>query len=160
MEKLLNKLASDFPGIQFAEGQHCRWSPAENTVVYQNDLTAGNQVKVWALYHELAHAVLGHKDYAIDFELLLMEVDAWDKAKQLSQNYGHAIDDDHVQDCLDTYRDWLDLRSTCPDCANNCLQQSSGLYRCFNCQAVWQVSTSRFCRPYRQMDRLKVKTNK
>jgi hypothetical protein len=93
--------------------------------------------------------MLGHQTYRSDFELLLLEVAAWDKAKQLAASQGITMDEEHIQDCLDTYRDWLHERSTCPRCGTVSLQASPSEYNCHNCSASWQVSKSRFCRPYR-----------
>jgi len=157
MQKLLDKLGADFPAVGFMEGKHFRWSPRNQIITYVSDISSPHTA--WALFHELAHAVLQHKSYAMDIELLLMEVAAWDKAKALAGSYDVLIDEEHIQDCLDTYRDWLDRRSTCPACANNSLQQNPKFYRCFNCLAVWEVSSSRFCRPYRQMNRGKKQTS-
>ncbi len=157
MEKLLKKLSVGFPDLKFIRGNQCRWSPGDRTITYTTDTS--EDCASWALLHELAHATLNHTTYRMDIDLLLMEVAAWEKAKQLAKNYGFAIDDGHIQDCLDTYRDWLDQRSTCPTCGNNSLQQGSEEYQCFNCQTLWRVSSSRFCRPYRQKNRSKNKTS-
>lgn len=157
MQALLNKLKSDFPEVKFKKGHQFRWAPAEQTITYNTDHPKENAI--WAMFHELAHAQLRHDSYSLDIELLLMEVAAWDQAKKLATSYGVIIDDDHIQDCLDTYRDWLDQRSTCPACANNSLQRSPDEYKCYNCLASWHVSTSRFCRPYRQKARGKKKAS-
>jgi hypothetical protein len=103
----------------------------------------------WALLHEAAHVLLGHTNYRLDVDLLLLEVAAWGKAKELAGELGVSIDENHIQDSLDTYRDWLHQRSACPRCSTVSLQVSSREYRCHNCLASWHVSTSRFCRPYR-----------
>jgi hypothetical protein len=80
-----------------------------------------------------------------------MEVAAWEYAKELAKRYGVSIDEDHVQDCLDSYRDWLYKRSICPACGTKSIQQDQELqYQCFNCRSMWGVAASRFCRPYRQ----------
>lgn len=157
MEKLLKDLSVDFPALKFIRGNLCRWSPSDQTITYTQD--DSEEFAKWALLHELAHATLSHTTYSVDIELLLMEVAAWEKAKQLAENYGLSIDEGHIQDCLDTYRDWLDRRSTCPTCGNNSLQQGAEEYKCFNCQTLWRVSSSRFCRPYRQKNRSKKKTS-
>lgn len=149
MEKLLEKLILDFPDFGFISSNHFKWSPMNRTIDYDSRTT--DKDSVWALFHELAHGVLDHQAYSLDVELLLMEAEAWHTAQELARRYDLKIDDNHIQDCLDTYRDWLDQRSTCPLCGNTSLQQSVRDYRCFNCQSVWQVSTSRFCRSYRQL---------
>lgn len=150
MEKLLAKLRSDYPRLTFTKGESFSWSPKTRTVTYS--LNAEQRPDIppeWSLLHELAHALLGHRNYQTDFELVLLEVAAWCKAEKLAQDYDVQIDDDHVQDCIDTYRDWLYQRSACPTCGNTSLQENSVTYRCFNCSTAWTVTASRFCRPYR-----------
>jgi hypothetical protein len=148
-QKLFANLKSQLPGIKFVPGQTFYWSPKDQTVFY-NDNRLGSVNGQLALLHESAHALLKHTEYTSDFELVMMEVAAWEEAKQLAVKYKIEIDDEHIQDCLDTYRDWLHQRSTCPRCGVNCLQETTKLYRCHNCNNVWEVSTSRFCRPYRR----------
>jgi len=148
VKDLLKKLQKDFPDITFVSGEKFYWSPKDQTVYY--DQSKKDDAAVWALIHELCHGVLGHKTYKTDFELLKLEVSAWDKAKEVATNYKIAIDEDHVQDCLDTYRDWLHARSKCPACGEHGLQDNKGKYECINCHATWNVSSERFCRPYRR----------
>ena len=150
LEKLLPKLQRDFPGLAFAKGETFSWSPKTYTVTYGTQASRRQGIPAeWSLLHELAHALLGHQNYHTDFELLLLEVAAWHKAEALAADYGIQINDDHVQDCIDTYRDWLYQRSACPTCSNTSLQLNSVTYQCFNCSTKWTVTASRFCRPYR-----------
>jgi hypothetical protein len=100
--------------------------------------------------HELAHAILDHSDYHGDFELLKLESDAWELAAKIGQSYNILIDDEHIQNCLDTYRDWLHRRSACPSCGTHVLQQDSAQYHCFNCNTSWHVSSGKFVRAYRK----------
>lgn len=148
MANILKRLATLAPQVHFKAGDVFFWSPAKQLITYRPEALA-EPVGHWALLHELAHALLGHTHYRSDLELLLLEVAAWDKARALGRQLDLEIDDEHIQDCLDTYRDWLHQRSTCPTCGAVSLQQSSRQYRCFNCSTTWQVSASRFCRPYR-----------
>lgn len=148
MEKLLSKLRVDYPSISFVEGDRFTWSPKNKEVIYR---TGSHQsLPEVGVLHELAHAVLGHHTFFTDYELLQMEVEAWDEAKQLGKKYKVIISEDHIQDCLDTYRDWLYMRSTCPSCTASSLQNSRRQYTCSNCKESWSVSNSRFCRPYRK----------
>lgn len=147
MQTLLNKLQAILPDISFEAGEAFFWSPKTKTITYSD--TSGGEPATHALLHECAHALLGHKVYSQDMELLLLEVAAWEKAKSLGASLGITINEDHIQDCLDTYRDWLHQRSTCPRCSTVSLQTSPQRYQCHNCSASWQVSISRFCRPYR-----------
>lgn len=145
MEELLTKVSSDYPNLSFVEGTRFSWHAQKKHVSYKRNAQKG----AWTLLHELGHALLDHADYANDVELLQLEVAAWHKAEELAGNYGVKIDQDYIQDCLDTYRDWLHLRATCPGCFARSLQTSERLYHCFNCQTEWTVSRSRLCRPYR-----------
>lgn len=139
--------------VAFTTSSTFRWSPANKTVYYVEASLSDNS-GIWALIHETAHAVLDHASYQTDFGLLKMEVAAWEKAKDIASDVGITIDNEHIEDCLDTYRDWLHRRSTCPTCGTVSLQQSTHEYRCHNCQATWAVSAERFCRPYRQTKKL------
>lgn len=147
-KKLLKKLEKALPHVNFEPGEAFFWSPEHSKVTYR--LGAVEQPEgIWALLHEASHAALGHKNYQKDVDLLLLEVEAWQKAKEFALEHGFNINEDHIQDCLDTYRDWLHQRATCPRCSTVSLQVSAREYRCHNCLETWGVSASRFCRPYR-----------
>lgn len=148
MKQLLKQLQADFPDLTFQENEVFSWSPSQRIVYYNPD--ASEVTGMWSLLHEVGHALLHHTDFANDFDLLQMEVAAWTKAVELGKQYGHTIDDDHVQDCLDTYRDWLHQRSTCPTCGVVSLQKDSRTYQCYNCNETWHVAQNRHCRPYRR----------
>jgi hypothetical protein len=143
--KDLNKL---LPDIKFRADESFYWSPEKKLISY-NEETITKETGVWALLHEAAHAKLKHNNYSSDLALLKLEVEAWDEAKLLASLFHIKINEDHVQDCLDTYRDWLYRRSTCPACEVVCLQVLPTSYKCHNCHTTWSVSASRFCRPYR-----------
>lgn len=148
MRTLINKLSERYPDLRFSAGSQFCWSPETGEIFYNQ--TSDDQRSVWSLLHETGHALLEHAGYQADVELLRLEVAAWEKAHELAAWLGVKLDENHVQDCLDTYRDWLYKRSICPSCHTKCLQQDDHAhYRCFNCHTVWRVSTSRFCRSYR-----------
>ena len=151
MDTLVNKLRYTFPDIIFSIGNTFSWSPATKTISYPNNVSE-KTVGAWSLLHETGHAQLKHTNYSLDLDLLLMEVQAWEKAKEIGLLTGYNIDENHIQDCLDTYRDWLHKRSTCPRCGLVCLQTTPQKYNCHNCQNIWDVTASRFCRPYRRMN--------
>lgn len=150
MGSLLASLKRDFPGLTFKPGKEFCWSPKYNTVIYP--VGAVSEAADWAFLHEVGHALLEHHNYRSDLELISLESQAWDKAKELGKKYGQRIDPDHIEDCMDTYRDWLHQRSACPVCDTRSLQQDAEHYRCFNCGQVWTVTSSRFCRPYRRKE--------
>jgi hypothetical protein len=141
IDNILPALKRDFPHIDFQPGESFSWSPTENKIFYTTHQTIAEH-GVWALLHELAHATLKHQNYGNDFELLKLESKTWQRAKTLGKKYGINIDGEHIQDCLDTYRDWLHNRSKCPRCKVVSLQLSDGTYQCFNCKTTWRVPKS------------------
>jgi NADH pyrophosphatase NudC (nudix superfamily) len=148
MLTLLKSLQTTYPAVTFTSGDKFLWSPETDEVFYKHE--GGRARDKWALLHETGHALLKHKSYHSDIELLKMEMEAWGKARELAQTFDIVIDEEHVQDCLDTYRDWLHARAICPTCTTRCLQQDNGYaFRCHNCHTSWNVTPSRFCRPYR-----------
>lgn len=150
MQKLLESLQQALPDQRFTPGKDFYWSPETREVFYKAEGKGSRDA--WALLHETGHALLAHSSYNTDIELLKMEIAAWDKAHKLASQFGIIIDENHVQDCLDTYRDWLHARALCPTCSTRCLQSTSGSeYRCHNCHTSWKVTPSRFCRPYRSV---------
>lgn len=146
--KLLEKCKKSFPGLSFKTSESFYWSPKTRTVFYNQQQLASESGK-WALLHEVAHGQLDHQQYKSDLELLKFELAAWESAKNIAKRFELEIDQEHIEDCLDSYRDWLYARSTCPVCRLNSLQVSQKQYSCLNCRSTWKVSGSRFCRPYR-----------
>jgi hypothetical protein len=144
---LLEQIRIDYPELSFEESTHFSWHSNRKRVSFKK--TGEADFGVWALLHELGHALLNHTDYNYDIELLQLEASAWEKAHHLAHKYSLEIDKNYAQDCLDTYRDWLHTRATCPTCLTRSLQTTPRQYRCFNCGAEWVVSRSRLCRPYR-----------
>lgn len=148
MRTLLEQLKQKYPHLTYKSGQKFYWSPETSEIFYNRAAKGKNAA--WSLLHETGHALLGHQNYQADYELLRLEVAAWQRAKQVAAELNIEIDEDHIQDCLDTYRDWLYKRSICPNCNTKCLQQGDFVhYRCFNCHTTWSVSANRFNRSYR-----------
>ncbi len=147
-KKFIRDIAKDYPAFSIERGQEEHWSPKSNTITF-NPAQTPERIR-FGILHELAHGLLGHTNYQSDFELLKMESEAWQLASEIGLKYGVSISDDHIQNCLDTYRDWLHRRSTSPKCGMHVLQEDSANYHCFNCQTSWKVSSGRFVRPYRR----------
>lgn len=136
---LIHKLITNFPQFTFTPGGDFRWDPQEKAIFYRDDNPA-------ALLHEVAHALLNHAAYVRDLELLAMERDAWEYAKStLSPAYGITIVDDEIDRSLDTYRDWLHARSTCPTCQATGIQTKENAYTCLACHTHWRVNEARLC---------------
>lgn len=134
--------------LTFRPGKSYYWSPKDRVVFYQQK--DPSVIGLWTLLHEACHGLLGHKSYQSDFELVLLEVEAWERAERLATDFGLKIDQEHVQDCLDSYRDWQYKRSLCPRCDLGGIQINPSSYNCMFCGDTWHVSAARFCRPYRR----------
>ena len=144
----INSLAKDYPKYTFRQGNQDHWSPARQTIIY-NPSKPLVELQ-YSVLHELAHAELGHKSYSSDIELVKLEAEAWQLAAALGKKYKIDISNDHIQNCLDTYRDWLHRRSACPTCGLRTVQTDHQHYECFNCRTKWAVSGDRFSRAYRK----------
>lgn len=138
----INKLVKDYPQFTFVSAEEFWWSADRQTIYYNPQ---SEHAKEFTL-HELSHALLGHKGYRVDIDLIKLERDAWDYAKNtLAPQQDYVIDEDIIQDNLDTYREWLHSRSKCPDCSSTGLQYTSNSYRCLACRHTWRVNEARLC---------------
>jgi hypothetical protein len=142
---LVSRIRQDFEhAYRFKRSRVFTWAASENTIYYSTAKSASEN-PVWSLLHELGHAELGHRTYHDDLELLIMEVAAWQKAKHLAEEYHLVIEDEHIDECLSSYRNWLHQRSRCVECKMHALQIDRTTYECYNCLTKWQVPTSRMC---------------
>ena len=149
LEGFIDTIRADYPELSFVEASQFSWHAGKRHVSYRKG-TLQDIHGAWAILHELGHALLDHTDYTSDIELLQIEIAAWEKAHELAAQYDIVIHDDYVQNCLDSYRDWLHVRATCPTCFQRCLQTNPQTYACHNCGTTWHVTRSRLCRPYRR----------
>lgn len=127
--ELLEKLKVDYPDLRFVDGKKFAFRPPRTIVLGPPEPSSG-----LLLLHEVSHAICGHKDFKMDIERLKMEVEAWEKAKELASSYGVDVDEDLIQEELDTYRDWLHQKSRCPDCGLTRFETSDGVYHCPRCE--------------------------
>ena len=144
---LVKTLSADYPQIHFRASDDFLWLPQTSTVEYNPKGDAAY------LLHELGHAVLGHDTYRHDIELLSIERSAWTYATDhLAAPYTVTIDPNLIEASLDTYREWMHQRSTCPACNLNGIQTGPRLYRCVSCTTAWSVNEARGCslRRYQQ----------
>ncbi len=139
--KLAHSIISAF-NYTFVPGEDFMWSPDMKTVFYR----PSEQIEdIWSLLHEIAHAELGHTTFGLDIELISHEAQAWKHASaMLAPQFDLAIDDEYVQDHLDTYRAWMFKRSTCPACGQTGLQ-TQNTYSCINCRCLWRANEARLC---------------
>jgi hypothetical protein len=145
---LLHKLKTDYPEIHFSASDSFMWSPDAQTVFYN----AAQPDSKALLLHEVSHGLLGHQAYTRDIELIAMEAAAWEKAKQLAEQYHFPMSEAVLENHLDTYRDWLHARSTCINCSATGYQSGKDVYTCPACTTQWRVNEARICelRRYKQ----------
>ena len=141
MSSLIHKLKTDYPDIIFFETDSFAWSPATHTVHYAPKIKNAPEL----LLHELSHAILDHHEYQRDIQLLAMETAAWEQAKKLAEQYRSPLSEDVIQDHLDTYREWMHARSTCPECTATGYQTAQSEYSCPACAHQWRVNEARLC---------------
>ena len=141
-DSLLKRVAGDYPALTFELGEHFEWRPTESVIVYEpSDLFFDAH-----LLHETAHAVLKHARYERDIDLIKMERDAWELVRtDLGAKYGVDVPAHIIHHDMDTYRDWLHSRSTCPKCQSTGLQVKNQEYRCVSCSHTWRVNEARTC---------------
>ena len=128
-QNLLIRLSSDFVDISFKESDIFKWSYKEKTI-YFNPLEKYTVFSI-SLLHELAHATL--------------------KTKEPCEKYNITFNENFAENNLDTYRNWLHLRSLCPDCKVNGMQLSNLNYRCLACFREWTNNDSRFKRLHKRI---------
>lgn len=145
----LKAIVSMFPAITFTKGEIFSWSHGNNTIYYPADAKFDSSF-ICSFLHEIGHAELMHNNFTSDLSLVSMERDAWEKADEIAQKVGTTIDAEHIEKCMDTYRDWLYARSLCPYCHQCGLQTSKTAYKCVFCDNEWKVSESRLCKVTRR----------
>lgn len=143
------RLMADFRGTNFVEADEFYWSAKNNTVYYNSDRLQKIE-GIYRLIHEIGHATSDHKNFQSGVQLLSLETEAWESAKKIAGRYGITIDSEYIENCLDSYRDWLHTRSTCPNCKTVSVEADENVYKCFNCLQKWQVSSNQRSRCYRQ----------
>lgn len=142
MKSLIFQLSADYPAFRFESAEEFRWSADTQTIFIDSSGRHGEEFTL----HELSHAILGHEGYDKDIELIKYERDAWEYARTiLSKKYSIAVSEETAEDNLDTYRDWLHARSTCPACHATGLQVQKRIYACVACGATWSVNEARLC---------------
>ena len=139
---LIKQLKTDYPDLSFVISDSFMWSADKKTVFIDHSQPNATSYCL----HELSHAILNHNNYRRDMDLMKLERDAWEYAyTTLAPHYTIKIPSDVVQDNLDTYRDWLHARSTCPSCQATGLQTSEKAYKCLACGQMWHVNEARIC---------------
>lgn len=154
----LDALRQRFPQFTFTKHEVFHWSP-EKKVIYFNPADLKKEAGLSQLLHELGHALCNHTTYSSGVQLIKIEVEAWRKAQEIAAEYDMTIEQSRIDHCLDSYRDWLHLRSTCPECSSVAVETDANFFHCFNCQQQWKVPSRQQTRNYRLKQLRKIKEN-
>lgn len=127
-EKILQRLEKDYPDLKFVSGNNFAFRPPR-TIVFEQGASNFDLL----ILHEMGHALCGHKTFKMNIRRLKMEVEAWEKARELAETYGVSFDEDVAQGELDTYRNWLHQKSRCPNCGLTRFETPEGEYHCPQC---------------------------
>lgn len=133
------EIIAHFPQLSFVDSSYFAYDASEDQIYYDGKRLPTSIGKL-SLLHEISHCLLGHFHYNSDIELLMMELAAWDKTRQLAAKHGVDASESYIRSCVTTYDNWLTKRATCPVCQNFCLQHDEAEFRCFVCSAKWRVS--------------------
>lgn len=150
MSNIVDKVTLKFPGFNFIKGTSFTWDP-NHLAVYYPDGTHTDTTFLHGLMHEISHGILGHFNFKNDIELIKMERDAWRTAIDLLIKEEIEADIDHIENCLNSYRDWLYARSRCPQCGLVSIQTEAHTYSCIHCRLDWRVPSSRLCNVKRKI---------
>lgn len=138
---LQKKLEHRLPDVTFRRGDTFTWDHTSSCILYSPTHPSAAAF----LLHEAGHASLGHSSYDSSVHLLTMERDAWQKAKEIGEELGITIDDSAIEDALDSYRDWLHARTTCPTCNATGIEKGKNRYLCLACSSTWTCNEARTC---------------
>lgn len=148
---LLAKLTQDFPELRFVLGRKFMFRPTRTIVIEKtifeqknesgragkkvDDLCKNEQIFYdLRLLHEVGHALLEHKNCSNELDRIKKERSAWEKAQALSYIYNIAYDKEFVEAELDSYRDWLEQKTRCPECGMVRCRDHKGCLRCPICE--------------------------
>lgn len=130
-----------FPQHTFLPAAFFSYDAADEVINYSPIAIKNNNGKL-ALLHEISHCELGHFHYQSDLQLYAMEIDAWRYTQKLAERFGISIHQDYIEECLESYNQWIEKRGTCPNCGVFCAQITETEFECYNCSTRWRVNTS------------------
>ena len=145
------ELISAFNQYRFLPAGYFSYDAADDIINYDPIRLKHPTGKV-SLLHEISHCELGHFYYRYDMELLMMEIAAWHHTKKLANEHCIELDAAYVQECIESYDNWVSKRGCCPECDNFCLESHENQFSCFVCGTRWSVSSQ----PQKRIQRRKI----
>lgn len=134
---VLAKVRGDYLDLKFVSGRKFAFRPPRTIVIPFASLeTIEDARDVQLLFHEIGHAIMGHRDFKTEVGRLKMEVEAWEKARELAERYGVEFDEELALTELDSYREWLHQKSRCPRCGLTRFQTPDSLWHCPRCDII------------------------
>ena len=134
--EFVEELKRDYAGFRYRMGRKFTFRPPRTVV-----LGPPEPFLELLVLHEVSHGICGHKDFRMDVMRLKMEVQAWEKAKELASQYSIEVNEELIQEELDTYREWLHQKSRCPQCGLTRYQTMDSLYHCPRCESLGYAGT-------------------
>lgn len=128
---VLKELKSTYPSLRFVFGKRFAFRPPRTILVSAS--FSGNNADSLLLLHEVGHALIKRFDFKTEVERLKIEVEAWEKARELAPLYGVVVNEELIENELDTYRDFLHQKSRCPNCGLTRFQTPDGVWHCPKC---------------------------
>ena len=126
---LLSTLQDSYPDFTFRPGNKFLFHPPKTILFDTSDPNFDSLI-----LHELGHALLNHRTFRTDIERLKMERAAWEKAAEVAHSLSLTINEDLIEEELDSYRNWLHIKSKCKKCGLTRYQTPDGIYHCPKCE--------------------------
>ena len=92
--ELLDELRLSYPNIKFIDSDYSSWSNSKQSIFYNKD--SANAVP--DLLHEIGHMLCNHESYESDLSLLSKELEAWQKAINISKKLSISISENYIND--------------------------------------------------------------
>jgi hypothetical protein len=133
------EIIASYPEQKFLPAGYFAYDASDDVINYDPVMLKTIDGKL-ALLHEICHAVLGHFHYRFDFELFAMEMDAWNLTRKLASKHQLSINEAYINECMESYQEWLTKRGTCPKCDEFNMQSVPNQFKCYRCHTRWKVS--------------------
>ncbi|MBQ3430949.1 hypothetical protein IJG20_02535 [Candidatus Saccharibacteria bacterium] len=129
----LETIKSAYPNFSFKPGKKFLFRPKKTIFYFESDENFRPH-----LLHELSHALLGHFSFNTSLERLEIERDAWEKTRELCEQFSIPFPETLAEADLNTYRDWVHQKTLCKTCGLTCLEINLKTLYCPFCQKTYK----------------------